>query len=168
MRSAFRFRPVTVADAERQRTGVTKLQNIRIDEVSGVDTPANLADGWIIQKALQSGSVSIGDGTLGKAEATAPEDTEAAAAPELPSIATTKLHMLSLNHNATSFWMPGSIKARVGQGVFLTNGAVAGKVISTDGGIQVKHPTQELSDAAHQGAHLSSVNGKLILHGDLS
>ena len=30
----------------------TRLEGLRIDEVSGVDDPANLAPGWIVMKAL--------------------------------------------------------------------------------------------------------------------
>jgi hypothetical protein len=32
----------------------TKLQNLAIDEISGVDLPANLINGWLIAKARES------------------------------------------------------------------------------------------------------------------
>jgi hypothetical protein len=44
---------------------LTKLAKIRIEEISGVDLPANLLDGWMVQKARASGErlfhVHVGD-----------------------------------------------------------------------------------------------------------
>jgi hypothetical protein len=60
-----------------KRKGATKLTNMRISEVSGVDSGANLCDGWVLVKSRTIGDGRLDDGGASVAPSQATElDTQ--------------------------------------------------------------------------------------------
>jgi hypothetical protein len=76
----------------REDVGATKLTNMRIDEISGVDLPANGTEGWLFMKAARQGVVILGaDPVTGEAAdhpAPVEADPPASANRKLPKWAT--------------------------------------------------------------------------------